>query len=96
MPMPPQGGAPEQGGEEGKFTKMVTQVSENLTTMQQLLGEEGVPEDLTAKLGELNQTYQAILGDIMKSMGGGAPAPAAGRKPMVVKDAMGGVDGVPV
>lgn len=49
---------------------MVTQVSTNLTKMQSMLAEEGVPEELTGRLGQLNDQYKALLKEISESVNG--------------------------
>jgi hypothetical protein len=90
-----QGGAPQGGG---PFEQLVTSVSTNLSKIQQLLSQEGVPDALTSKLGDLNDQYQAVLQEIMQSLGSesskGPVKPGGAGSGMV--DAQGGIHGVPV
>lgn len=74
------------------FTGMVTQVSTNLTKMQGLLAEEGVPEELTGRLGELNDQYKALLKEISSSVGS-KPEP---KPPGGMVDANAGRGGKPL
>jgi hypothetical protein len=68
----------QMGGDpENPFTSMVGGVSAALSKIQELLSQEQVPQELVAKVGELQQTYQSLLQQIMQSKGG-APEPQAG------------------
>lgn len=71
----------ELGGDAANpFTSMVSGVSKALIKMQEMLGQEGVPEELISQLGQIEQQYKALLQQIMQSVGQGAkpqaPAPA--------------------
>jgi hypothetical protein len=70
---PPMNDAPEADEVESQddatedLSGMVRQVSDNLTKMQSLLDEEGVPPELTDRIGKLNEDYQALLQEILDS-----------------------------
>lgn len=84
--------APAGGG----FEQVVSSVSSNLMQVQQTLSQEGVPEELTSKLADLNDQYKAILQEIMHSMTGGKGPMKPGAPGSGMVDAQGGVGGVPV
>lgn len=78
----------ELGGDpQNPFTSMVSGVSKALIKMQDMLGQEGVPEELVAKLGEIEQQYKALLQQIMQSVGQGAPQ---GQQPAPAKSVNAG------
>lgn len=86
------------GDPSSPFTSMVAGVSSALTKMQELLPKEGVPEELVAELGSINDQYQGLLARIQKAGAGGAPKPPAqpGAPGPGMVDANGGPGGIPM
>ncbi len=84
------------GDPSSPFTSMVAGVSSALTKMQELLPKEGVPEDLVAELGNINDQYQALLQRIQQASAGGPKQPAPGKPPPGMVDSTGGAGGVPM
>jgi hypothetical protein len=82
--------------EGGELTNIVKQVSDNLSMMQTKLAEEGVPSELTDRLGKLNDDYQALLREIQSAMDKGEASEDKEAAPGGMVDANAGRGGRPL
>lgn len=83
--------------QNGQFEQLVASIGTNLQKIEKALAAEGVPQELTSKLADLNDQYQSILQEVMQSLGGESPGPKKPGSPGTgMVDAQGGIGGVPV